>query len=169
MERDYFEEIKILVKEGLIKEAKKKLKLFSELISSKPSYQGYYWRAKAYDCVDYKKYASKILEDINSASAKEIIEQLPQKELPVPALLLKAKAYSNLNQHDLGVTTIDVIFKRKQVGKPQLAEAYRYRAIIKAQINPDEEFGMDDLKKASLLGDKIAQDHLDNINYKKKR
>lgn len=72
MEKDYFEEIKTLVKEGLIKEAENKLKMFSEQENSNSSYTGYYWRAKAYDCIDPKKHASKILEDSKFCICKRI-------------------------------------------------------------------------------------------------
>lgn len=111
----------------------------------------------------------KFLKIVNSASAKEFIERLPQKEIPVPALLLKAKACYYIGLYELGIVTIDEILKRK-VGKAERAEAYRYRADIINKINDnDDEKAWENLKKASLLGDKIAQDHLHNINYKKKK
>lgn len=161
IERDCFEEIDRLVEKGLKSEAERKLNELCEQVKNKPNYGGYYWIAKSYYSLNKKKYATKILENINSAS--EFIQQCPNQELPHTAWLLKARAYSHLKQFDLGITACDEVLKKKQDG-----EAYYIRGILKLQIT-QEDNDWEDLKKAEDLGNKEAKEFLKNRNFKKKR
>ena len=144
-EREYCEKIERLVSNGNFKDAETLIHKITDLINKQPSYPGYYWRARAYYFLDKNKYALNILKDIENSS--RFIEDLPNKEMPIPALILRAKACGLIKDYDSGIETCNEIIKRKAEG-----EAYYLRVGLTAFKFNDDDMGLDDIKKAAQLG-----------------
>lgn len=144
-EREYCEKIERLVSNGNFKEAETLIRKITDLINEKPSYPGYYWRAQAYYFLDKNKYALTILKDLENSLM--FIEYLPNKEMPIPALLLKVKACGLIKDYDGGIETCNEIIKRRAEG-----EAYYIRGGLTAIKYNNEDMGLDDIKKAADLG-----------------
>ncbi|MDQ3190579.1 MAG: hypothetical protein M3Q58_03215 [Bacteroidota bacterium] len=157
---DYFNEIDSLSKRGLISEAESSLIEFSNKVNNNPDYSGHFWRAKAYDSLDKKRNAQKVLEDLNSAS--KYLPQMNQETLPIPALILKARAHHFLQQDEQGILTCNEILK-----KGPEKEVYFIRAVLNNKIGNEEDF-FRDCKKSADLGHKPAIQILSKMNSKKK-
>ena len=162
MERDNFEKIESLIKGRLFNEALIHLNNFNAQVIANPSYCGYYWLAKSFNCEDKKKHALKTLENVELAII-EFSKSFPTKEIPATVLLLKARALNHLKEFNLGIAICNNVIEKKSDG-----EAYFVRGALKFQLK-DEEGGFDDLKKAEGLGNKEASVFLHNRNNKKKK
>lgn len=142
---DNFNEINKLVKSRKIEDAQIMLNEFCEKVKAKPNYAGYFWLAKSLYLIDKKKYASKIVENIDLSS--QYLPELPNPEFQFPSLLLKARAHSHLKEFELAMKICDDIIAKKENG-----EAYYIRGIMKYEINNESETAIDDIKKADRMG-----------------
>lgn len=157
LERTYFDDIDKLIKSSKREEAEKVLMDFSIQVEANPSYPGCYWLAESYYCMDNKKYASKIIENINNAS---IYIKKMNKELPPKAETLKAKSYHHLGDNDKALEILTDVINRMEFD-----EAYYVRGIIKAKMGHEDPWM--DIKKASTLGHIEATVLLKKLNSKK--
>lgn len=161
-EREIYESINRIADKGQVSKAESILEEFILKVNSKPSYAGYYFRALSFFRIDKNKYASNIIEDIDSASKYR--DSLPNKESFVPALLLKAKAFSHLQEYDKGISTCDEILKIRAE-----ADAYFIRGILTVKKTHSENDGWDDVKRAADLGSVQAKKILQEVNSRRKK